>query len=535
MFPNGVTRAVDGAIYGTTPMRGAADCGTLFKWIANGPLQTLHAFDCGLDGGEPAAPPIQSSDGALYGTTVSGGAHGLGTIYRWNGTALTTLHSFDGATGMHPYAGLIHGMDGALYGVASSGGGHGGGTVFKWFQGTITVLHSFDHSYAEGRNPRGALVQRADGSLVGTTRNGGPYGFGAFEDGYGTVFTLSDSTYTVAHNFSGNDGQHPEGNLTLLPDGTIVGTTSNGSPTRGSIFRFDGSVVTTLRSFNDHLITGEPPSGLILGSDENLIGSTMNAGVGGAGTLFRLLLNAAPILDSVTASASPIAVDSAVTIRATFTDAPSFRHTCTFAWNDGTPDTVAAASSGTCSASHAFDDAGVYTVSVSVTDGGGLSDTKASPFIVVYDPSAGFVTGDGWIQSPAGAYAALPGLEGRADFAFVSRYKKGASAPTGQTQFQFQIGSFNFASATYEWLVVAGGRAQFKGRGTVNGEGDYGFLLTATDGDANGGRGTDRFRIKIWDRVSAAIVYDNVAGAVDGFDSAVTQAIGGGSIVIHAK
>ena len=45
--------------------------------------------------------------------------------------------------------------------------------------------------------------------------------------------------------------------------------------------------------------------------------------------------------------------------------------------------------------------------SLEVTDKDGGTDTiVASTYVVVYDPSAGFVTGGGWINSPAGAYAA---------------------------------------------------------------------------------------------------------------------------------
>jgi hypothetical protein len=80
-------------------------------------------------------------------------------------------------------------------------------------------------------------------------------------------------------------------------------------------------------------------------------------------------------------------------------------------------------------------------------------------------------------------------------------------------------------------LVVAGARAQFKGEGTINGGGRYGFMLTAIDGQVNGG-GVDKFRIKIWDKNNGAItVYDNQMGASD--NSNPTTALGGGNIVIH--
>jgi hypothetical protein len=70
--------------------------------------------------------------------------------------------------------------------------------------------------------------------------------------------------------------------------------------------------------------------------------------------------------------------------------------------------------------------------------------------------------------------------------------------------------------------------------GTVNGSGNYGFLLTAYDGQASGGDGLDKFRIKIWDKSAGnAVVYDNRMGAPEDIDTADPQVITTGSIVIH--
>jgi hypothetical protein len=152
--------------------------------------------------------------------------------------------------------------------------------------------------------------------------------------------------------------------------------------------------------------------------------------------------------------------------------------------------------------------------------------------VVAYDPSAGFVTGGGWILSPPGAYTADPTLTGKANFGFVSRYQKGQTVPTGNTEFHLHCASFDFKSTSYQWLVVSGPKAQFKGSGQINGSGDFGFLLTATDGQLNGG-GVDKFRIKIWDKATSGIAYDNAINSPDDIDLANPQALGGGSIVIQ--
>jgi hypothetical protein len=174
--------------------------------------------------------------------------------------------------------------------------------------------------------------------------------------------------------------------------------------------------------------------------------------------------------------------------------------------------------------------AGVWTLAVTATDGSGNSATRSIVF-VIYDPSAGFVTGGGWINSPEGAYTADPALTGKATFGFVSKYQKGATVPTGNTEFQFHAAGMNFQSTKYKWLVVSGARAQFKGEGTINGISGYSFLLTVTDGQVRGGGGIDAFRIKIWNTDTNAIIYDNQLGVND--DTATGIPIGGGSIQIQ--
>ena len=189
---------------------------------------------------------------------------------------------------------------------------------------------------------------------------------------------------------------------------------------------------------------------------------------------------------------------------------------------------------GSVTGAHTYANPGVYTVRLTVTDKDDAPGKSVFQYVVVYDPIGGFVTGGGWINSLSGAYAVAPELTGKATFGFISKYKKGADTPTGETEFQFRVANLNFHSTYYQWLVVAGARTKSKGTGTINGAGNYGFTLTAIDGDIQGSGGTDKFRIKIWDRDSAdVVVYDNELGMKEGADP--TAVIGGGSIVIHKK
>jgi VCBS repeat-containing protein len=274
-------------------------------------------------------------------------------------------------------------------------------------------------------------------------------------------------------------------------------------------------------------------------SDVSVVSVTVSDGDGGSDsdTSNVTVSNLAPVITGMSGPSGPIAVGGSVSVTTSYTDAGTpDTHTCRYTWDDGSESSVSGGGSGTgsCTGTHTYAAAGVYTVGVTVTDDDTGSATSRYEFVVVFDPSAGFVTGGGWINSPAGAYRPDPSLIGRANFGFVSKYKKGASLPEGQTEFQFHAGSLNFHSETYQWLVVSGPRAQYKGTGKVNGTSGYGFLVTATDGQQTGGGGTDRFRIKIWRLSDGSVVYDNSYGASDDIDAANPQMISGGSIVIHS-
>ncbi|HTH32258.1 MAG TPA: T9SS type A sorting domain-containing protein, partial [Lacibacter sp.] len=130
------------------------------------------------------------------------------------------------------------------------------------------------------------------------------------------------------------------------------------------------------------------------------------------------------------------------------------------------------------------------------------------------------------------ALTANTSLVGKANFGFVSKYKKGSSTVEGNTEFQFTAGDINFKSTLHESgsLVISGAKATYRGVGTINGVAGYKFTLVAIDGNWNNGTGADRFRIKIT-TTSGGVVYDNQMGKDENGDDATV--LGGGSIVIH--
>jgi hypothetical protein len=231
--------------------------------------------------------------------------------------------------------------------------------------------------------------------------------------------------------------------------------------------------------------------------------------------------NQPPQISSITAPSYPVQIGQFVNVAVNSTD-PDINdtHVITWVWGDGLT-----SSGSSTSASHFYAQSGVYTITVTVTDAASESDSAAFEYVVIYDPTGGFVTGGGWIESPLGAYTPNPDKTGKATFGFISKYQKGAQIPSGNTEFQFKTADFSFSSTSYDWLVIAGSKAQYKGTGTINSVGIYAFMLTATDGIP------DSFRIKIWDKASGEVIYDNQLGAGD--DAEPTTAIQGGSITIH--
>ena len=270
----------------------------------------------------------------------------------------------------------------------------------------------------------------------------------------------------------------------------------------------------------------------------------------GSDTAAVTVTNVDPTVYSMTAPVDPVAVGTPITATASFTDpGTEDTHTAVWEWKldsiDPLDTTVGAVDetlgSGSVSDTHAYPEAGIYTIKLTVTDDDDGAGFSVYRYVVVYDPNDGFVTGGGWINSPLGAYidpaciASCLDPTGKANFGFVSKYKNGATTPTGQTQFQFKAGDLNFHSDSYQWLVIAGANAKYKGEGTINGVGNFGFMLTATDGDINGGGTVDTFRIKIWDMDNSDfVVYDNMREILDLDDYSGTE-LEGGSIKIHKK
>lgn len=273
-----------------------------------------------------------------------------------------------------------------------------------------------------------------------------------------------------------------------------------------------------------------------------VVATLVNPNYGAAplsGTL-EILDATAPTITNITLTPNPAPLGSPVTLSALLSDTAtgnSLIASADYSLDNGETWSPLAGAFGTAAeltGTATLDlPVGVHLVCVRATDALSNTTTECGALHVVYDPDGGFVTGGGWIDSPEGAFPADPTKSGKANFGFSSKYEPGANVPTGDTQFRFHAAGMQFKSTLYDWLVVAGARAQFKGVGTVNNVPGFGFLLTAIDGQQNGGGGKDKFRIKIWNIATEEIVYDNQIGKSDQGSDATE--LGGGSIIIHKR
>ncbi len=214
--PTGKLVPYHGALFGEAAGGGANDSGTVFVAHDDGTMKTLYSFpgyplneepEFGLTemGGvfygiarghqdeifailptgvakviyvfapnayQTAQTPysrLTAVNGVLYGTTLSGGTFGKGSIFAVTPSgAERVIYSFKE---QFPNAIHLTAMGGALYGQFEGSDPPHAGAIFKvTFAGELTIVHSFFGP--DGANPEGDLVQ-VGRYLYGTTISGG--------------------------------------------------------------------------------------------------------------------------------------------------------------------------------------------------------------------------------------------------------------------------------------------------------------------------------------------------------------------------
>lgn len=290
-------------------------------------LTTIWSFTGTHGDGEypyPYGHLVFDSNGAMYGTTASGGTANWGTVFQLvpptvSGGAWTenVLYSFTGGNdGRQPSSGVVFGTDGALYGTTYDGGGTlqycggGCGVVFKlapptspggaWTQ---SVIYTFQGVY-DGQNP-GAVIFGSNGALYGFTPAGGPAAFACKRIGCGTVFQLTPPgkkggswNKTILYSFPGTstDGRSPNPDIVFDSQGNLYGTTAAGGTSNyyGIVFQLKPQsggkwTETVLHNFTGGSDGGYPFGGVTVGSNGAFYGTASYSGTASdSGTAFQL-------------------------------------------------------------------------------------------------------------------------------------------------------------------------------------------------------------------------------------------------------
>lgn len=366
------------------------------------------------------------------------------------------------------------------------------------------------------------LTGPANGTLTGSGANRTYTPAPDFSGTDSVTFTVTDganrsATATVSITVNAvNDA--PVATLTVVPtgvEGSAVTATVSVTDVDSTSFTYAWTVTKNGSPFAN----GTGSSITFTPNDNGAYGVSVTAtdanGGYGSDSETVVVSNVAPVVTSVSGPTSHLSAGSAATISVTYTDAGSAdTHSAAITWDDGTTSTVACAA-GVCTASHPYAAAGVYSVSIIVSDDDAGAAAGSFNSIVVVDVNAGSVTGGGWITTGAG----------RATFTASAQYDKNGTAPKGSTL--FKVDGYELKSTSYDWLVVSGANAQYRGTATINGNAGYAFLVTVADGSP------DRFRLRVWELATGTTVFDTTPGAPDDLDTATPQPIGGGNITVH--
>jgi uncharacterized repeat protein (TIGR03803 family) len=269
--PNPDLIVINGAMYGTTVSGGTANFGSVFKMTTEGSEQPIFSFLAGTGSNSPNGGVIEAN-GTFFGTTST-------VVFAVKSGVERILHPFAGGADGYDAQGPLVFANGKLYGATQLGGvnqcNSGCGTIFDVTPGgSDHVLYKFRGGH-DGQVPEGSLIE-VKGTLYGTTSYGGAHNAG-------TVFKISASgDKDVLYSFTGDDdGSYPTGNL-LFSDGTLYGTARlNGVKAQGTVFALGlNGKFTLLHGFTGGTNDGGSPNGGLVIDNGTLYGTTANGGRG---------------------------------------------------------------------------------------------------------------------------------------------------------------------------------------------------------------------------------------------------------------
>ncbi|MBC7866967.1 MAG: T9SS type A sorting domain-containing protein, partial [Gloeobacteraceae cyanobacterium ES-bin-316] len=249
---------------------------------------------------------------------------------------------------------------------------------------------------------------------------------------------------------------------------------------------------------------------------------------------------------------SSVKIGTTINMAGTFWDVAGNKHTAKWLVDGASVNGTVASEpvgtkNGTVKGSYKLATAGVYKLQMNITDQKGVTSYATTngydeAIVVAYDPNGGYTYGGKKYKSPKGAFPSQPNVAGDMTYGFQTNYYKGATNPKGETWFILNNGEFEFNALNFDYLVVNGAKAQFKGLGKMvrNGVEQSGiaFILTVIDGQLTGGGGADKIRMKIYNKSNGEVYYDSQAGASDA-DNPTTvvenNAAGDGVVVVNTN
>jgi hypothetical protein len=237
---------------------------------------------------------------------------------------------------------------------------------------------------------------------------------------------------------------------------------------------------------------------------------------------------------------TPFLVGSTVNFAGVFWDRAGSKHTAQWLI-DGTTSVKATLTepsgtrNGKVTGSYKFTTTGIYKLQMNITDQAKVTsycntNEDQEAIVVIYDPNGGYTYGGGWFASPPGALMSDPTATGKGNFGFTVNYYKNATLPKGETQFEFKVGTLEYNALNFEYLSIAGYKAVFKGSGKIiGGQSGISFTMYVIDG-ALDGSGVDKVRLRIYNKNTAQLYYDNEPGKSDAANP--TTPVGAGSSVV---
>ncbi|HTA26246.1 MAG TPA: choice-of-anchor tandem repeat GloVer-containing protein [Bacteroidia bacterium] len=288
--PVGDLTVYNGILYGMTYQGGTGSGGVIFSINPTTDVYTvLSNFGTGTNNGyHPQGSLTVSSTGLMYGTTSTGGTHGLGNIFSFNpaGNVYTNLYNFN-AGGIEPISSLV--LSGTvLYGTTYLGDPDNAGVVFSVNTDGSGYKALYKFGGAKGQNPDGSLL------LSGTTLYGMTNFGGNNADSVGNIYSVSTTgtAFKDILDFNGSNGSSPYGAFIISGTTLYAMTTGGGSQGGGNVFSIDttGSGFTNLVNFGLGGSPGAFPHGSLVLSNNVLYGMTHSAGPYGYGTIFSYAL-----------------------------------------------------------------------------------------------------------------------------------------------------------------------------------------------------------------------------------------------------